>query len=132
RTTATRCTTIPPQATYRARHLTADHPATIQYRVVYNGNTYDSPVLDFGEQNELECVHGLWGNLNDGRVGGYFQPRANTGASLTATWSNITYAPCSQVGTVEIRPAKINTNSHGRWVTAFIEPPSGTSASDID
>ena len=29
--------------------------------------------------------------LNDGRVGGYFQPRANTGASLTATWSNITF-----------------------------------------
>src|SRR5439155_19904109 len=69
-------TTIHLEATYRANDLTSTNPATIQYRVVYNGNTYDSPVLQFGEQNESECVHGLWGMLNDGRVGGYFQPRS--------------------------------------------------------
>jgi len=91
-----RGTTIHMEATYTANDNTQQHPATIQYRVIYSGNTYDSPVLPFGEQNELECVHGLWGNLNDGRVGGYFQPRANTGALLTGTWSNIEYSttPC--------------------------------------
>jgi len=125
-------TTIHLDATYRPHDLTSTNPATIQYQVVYNGNVYDSPVLQFGEQNEAECVHGLWGMLNDGRVGGYFQPRANTGAALSATWSNITYAPCGQVGTVAIRPEKLNTNSHGRLVTAFIEPPTGSSPSDID
>src|SRR5438552_18705798 len=87
-----------------------EHPASIQYRVVYNGNTYDSPVLNFGEQNEMECVHGLWGMLNEGRGGGYFQPRANTGASLTATWSNIKIGrascretACANGATVETR-----------------------------
>src|SRR5207249_488252 len=80
----------------------------------------------------LECVHGLWGNLNDGRVGGYFQPRANTGASLTATWSNITFAPCVNVGELALRPDKLNRKSPGAFVTAFIEPPPGGSASDID
>jgi hypothetical protein len=92
--------------TYDARDLVPTDPATIQYRVVYNGNTYDSPVLPFGEQNPNECVpHGLWGMLNDGRVGGYFQPRANTGASLKATWNGITYNSCSDA--LDLIPANV-------------------------
>ena len=87
----TKGTTVHLEITYLANDLTAANPATIQYRVVMNGTTYDSPVLPFGEQNPAECVHGLWGMLNDGRVGGYFQPRANTGAALTITWSNIQF-----------------------------------------
>ena len=89
-------TSIHMEVTYTANSMTAAHPATIQYRVVMNGNTYDSPVLPFGEQNPNECEHGLWGMLNDGRVGGYFQVRANTGVELSATWSNIEYSttPC--------------------------------------
>ena len=108
--TYTNGTTIHLELTYRANDLDADHPASIQYRVVYNGNTYDSPVLNFGEQNEMECVHGLWGMLNDGRAGGYFQPRANTGAALTATWSNVFFeklpaigTPCANGATIETR-----------------------------
>jgi hypothetical protein len=63
-------TTIHMEATYLANDLTAANPATIQYRVVYNGNTYDSPVLPFGEQNPNECnPHGVWGMLNDARPG---------------------------------------------------------------
>ena len=85
--------------------------------MVYNGNTYDSPVLPFGEQNESECVHGLWGMLNEGRAGGYFQPRANTGASLTATWSNIVFNPAE----ISVRPRVLNKNSSGRYVTTTIE-----------
>ena len=99
------------EVTYLANHLTAANPATIQYRVVLNGNTYDSPVLPFGEQNPAECVHGLWGMLNDGRVGGYFQPRANTGASLTATWSNIQFQALPACGTTVPSGATIETRT---------------------
>src|SRR5262245_46410672 len=107
-----RGTTIHFEATYVSHQLVSTDPATIQYRVVYNGNTYDSPVLPFGEQNPDECTpNGLWGMLNDGRVGGYFQPRANTGKSLTATWSNITYEVLPPVGTPVADAAIITTRT---------------------
>ncbi|HET9235120.1 MAG TPA: FlgD immunoglobulin-like domain containing protein [Candidatus Eisenbacteria bacterium] len=101
----TKGTTVHLEITYLANDLTAANPATIQYRVVMNGTTYDSPVLPFGEQNPAECVHGLWGMLNDARVGGYFQPRANTGAPLAITWSNIQFAvlECA-VACVDVEP----------------------------
>ena len=109
-------TTIRLEATYRAHDLSSGDPASIQYRVVYNNTTYDSPVLPFGEQNPNECkaggvYHGLWGMLNDGRVGGYFQPRANTGAALTATWTNIDYCIVAAVGTPLANGATIETRT---------------------
>ena len=74
--------------------------------MIYNGTTYDSPVLPFDEGNPAECApNGLWGMLNDGRVGGYFQPRANTGASLKATWNGIGYNSCAEE--LEVSPAGI-------------------------
>src|SRR5207249_10774258 len=112
--------------------LVASDPATVQYRMVYNGNTYDSPVLPFGEQNEAECVHGLWGMLNEGRAGGYFQPRANTGAALTATWSDIEFSCCSNEVEVSVHPRVLNKNSSGKYVTASIEPTPPSSPCDID
>ena len=130
--TYTKGTTIHLQLTYRANNLTSASPASIQYRVVYNGNTYDSPVLAFGEQNEAECVHGLWGMLNDGRAGGYFQPRANTGASLTATWSNITYTALAANVDLTFDPGTLNLAAHGHWVTAVLEPAAPYAPSDID
>jgi hypothetical protein len=131
--TYTRGTTIHLEATYKAHELVSTDPATIQYRVVYNGNTYDSPVLPFGEQNPNECTpNGLWGMLNDGRVGGYFQPRADTGASLTATWGNITYSACPVEVAFTFNPHVVNLNSHGKYVTGILEPPAGLSVNDID
>jgi len=105
----TKGTTVHLEITYLANDLTAANPATIQYRIVMNGTTYDSPVLPFGEQNEAECVHGLWGMLNDGRVGGYFQPRANTGQALTITWSNIQFQvlECTAAACVDIAPPTV-------------------------
>src|SRR5437773_5076579 len=98
--TYTKGTTIHMEVTYRAHDLTSANPASIQYHIVYNNVPYDSPILPFGSQNMAECnPHGLWGMLNDGRVGAYFQPRANTGASLTATWTNITYEQLPPDGT---------------------------------
>ncbi len=129
--TYTKGTTIHLEATYKGNELVSTDPASIQYRVVYNGNTYDSPVLLFGEQNPNECTpNGLWGMLNDGRVGGYFQPRANTGASLTGTWSDITYSTCEPAN-VEIAPHVINLNGSGKYITAYIEIP-GFAPDEID
>ena len=42
------------------------------------GNTYDSPDLSFGKGNGFEAdPYGLCELLDDGRVGGYFQPLIN-------------------------------------------------------
>ena len=130
--TYTKGTTIRFEETYNAHENISTNPATIQYRVIYNNTTYDSPVLPFGEQNPNECDHGLWGMLNDGRVGGYFQPRANTGASLTATWSNITYSKCNLQVAAEFHPSTLNLNSKGKWVTVVLEPTPPTTPADLE
>src|SRR5262245_61535919 len=110
--TYTRGTTIHLELTYKANDLDGTHPASIQYRVVYNGNTYDSPELSFGQANTAECdPNGEWGMLNDGRAGGYFQPRANTSASLTATWSNIFYEVLPALGTPVANGAIVTTRT---------------------
>ena len=61
--TYVRGTTIHLEVTYRANDLFSDYPATIQYHVIYNGNTYDSPVMTFGEQNGARSAipRSLWG-----------------------------------------------------------------------
>ena len=85
-------TAIYMEMTYLAHGLSAADPATIQYRLVYNTVTYDSPVLLYNEGNVGEDPpHGLWGCLHDAMVGGYFQPRANTGVGLTCTWRDICF-----------------------------------------
>src|SRR5262245_10158162 len=110
-----RGTTIHMEVTYLANDLSDVNPASIRYRVVYNGNTYESPVLPFGEQNPNECNtpqhNSLWGMLNDGRAGGYFQPHADTGASLTITWSNITFEALLPCGTPAGGSATIETRT---------------------
>src|SRR5262249_53496733 len=132
----TRGTTIHFEETYNAHENISTNPATIQYRVIYNGNTYDSPVLPFGEQNPNECnnpqYNDLFGMLNDGRVGGYFQPRANTGKSLTATWSNITFEKCNVQVAAEFHPGTLNLNSKGKWVPAVLEPTPPTPPADLE
>jgi len=130
--TYTRGTDIHLAIVYRGHDNIETDPATIEYTVVYNGNTYDSGVLPFGKQNAAECDHGLWGNLNDGRAGGYFQPRANTGQSLTATWSNIAYSCCTIEGHLQVKPDKLNLKSHDKWITAYITLDAPLSVADID
>jgi hypothetical protein len=95
-------TTVFMQITYAANGLSSGSPATIQYRYTDGSGTYDSPVLpyDEGSTNPQESAYGNWGCLHDARVGGYFQPRANTGVGLTATWANICYTNTDVVPTV--------------------------------
>ncbi len=126
-------TTIHLELTYQANGLSDVDPATIQYRVIYEGSTYDSPVFTFDMANPGEDPpFGLWGMLNNGRAGGYFQAAANTGEALTATWSNITFSACIVDMDFTFHPHTLNLSSHGSFVTGYLEPPAGYSAEDID
>jgi hypothetical protein len=104
-------TTIFMQMTYTANGLNAGSPATIQYRVTDGSGTYDSPVLpyDEGSLNPVEAPYGNWGCLHDATVGGYFQPRANTGASLAATWTDICFTNNDVVPTLPSSWGRIKT-----------------------
>lgn len=85
-------TTVKMEITYLANGLSMASPATIQYKYTDNSGSYSSPVINFDEGNPSEDPpHGLWGALHDATVGGYFQPRANTGAELTGSWQNIVF-----------------------------------------
>lgn len=103
-------TTVFMQMTYSANGLTGASPATIQYRYTDGSGTYDSPVLPYDEGNIAEDPpHGLWGCLHDAMVGGYFQARANTQASLEATWSEICFTNNDVVPTLPSSWGRIKT-----------------------
>jgi hypothetical protein len=90
--------TIYLEATYKPHGLNASSPATIEYRVTYQGQTYSSGALNFDEGNPAEDPpHGRWGMLNDGRVGGYlqaFMQPGNFASNVKATYSNIRFVIC--------------------------------------
>jgi hypothetical protein len=78
--------------TYDPHSLSMADPGTIQYTVDYNGTHYSSPVIPFDEGNTAEDPpYGLWGILNDARVGGHYQAFNGTAGSTTATWTNISF-----------------------------------------
>jgi hypothetical protein len=76
---------------YHARQLTEATPAVIEY--VYTdatNTTYSSGYLEFDEGNPAEDPpYGLWGMLNDARVGGYFQPQINS--ADPTNWGQIVF-----------------------------------------
>jgi len=81
---------------YLPHDLTALNPATIQYTIMYDGMTYTSGPLPFDQGNPAEDPpYGLWGMLNDGRVGGFVQPLwalgGDPGATVEATFSDICF-----------------------------------------
>lgn len=128
-------TTIRLEMIYRARSLSAADPARIRYRAIYNGIVYKSPELLFDSGNPAEDPpYGLWGMLNNGRVGGFFQPQIGIGfqAALTANWSNITYLKgLAEIG-FTLSPDVLNLNAQGKRITGYLEPPVGYSINDID
>jgi hypothetical protein len=90
--------------TYLPNGLSSVSPATIQYTIVYNGNTYASPQLPYDQGNTSEDPpHGLWGLLNNGHVGGFMQSLWALGGDPTATtdavFSDITFQNLDSVGT---------------------------------
>lgn len=82
---------------YRANGLNAGSPGTIEYLLTLGGNDYTSGPLAFDEGNPAEDPpHGLWGILNNARVGGYMQVQStNSGAgnNLVANFGNLSYVP---------------------------------------
>ena len=109
-------TSIYLEMTYDPRQMTQALPATVQYTVGYGGNTYQSPVLPFDQGNENEDPpYGLWGMLNDGRVGGLVQPlwgptNPEVDRDVTGTFTDITFTKTC----VEKKPTPANETSWGR------------------
>jgi len=80
--------------TYDPHSLSMADPGTIKYDVHYNGMDYTSGNIPFDQGNPAEDPpYGLWGILNDARVGGHFQPFLGTIGSARADWTNITFVP---------------------------------------
>lgn len=87
-------TTVHLEMIYRPNGLSAASPATIEYRYTDNSGLHSSGPLPFDEANIAEDPpHGLWGQLNDAEVGGYFMYLlgASTPDEVTASWANIVY-----------------------------------------
>jgi hypothetical protein len=86
------------EMTYKPHGLNASSPATIEYRVTYNGASYSSGALNFDQANPAEDPpHGLWGMLNDGRVGGHMKAFMTSGdfdASTKVVFTNIKFHIC--------------------------------------
>ncbi|HEY4759926.1 MAG TPA: PEP-CTERM sorting domain-containing protein [Thermoguttaceae bacterium] len=87
--------TIGLEIRYEPNSLTSVDPGTIEYLVTYNNNTYSSGVIPFDQGNPFDDPpYGLWGILNDARVGGFVQPNIGVGnpeTYLRADWSSIAY-----------------------------------------
>jgi hypothetical protein len=81
---------------YLPNGLDGSSPATVTYSVFYDNATYTSGALPFDEGNPADDPpHGLWGMLNDGRVGGHVQPLwalgGDPGATVRATWTDLCF-----------------------------------------
>jgi hypothetical protein len=98
------------QITYLRNGLSMSDPASIQYEVDYLGNHYSSPVLLFDEGNpDEDPPYGLWGILNDAKVGGHVQPflqAGNPNATFNADWADITFE--------NLKPVSVDDSSWGQ------------------
>ncbi len=90
--------------TYLPGDLDESNPGTIQYQVFYDGMFYSSGRLPFDEGNPSE-PYGLWGILDDAKVGGFFQPLwalgGNPNATIAATFNDICWQDLYAVPTEE-------------------------------
>ena len=82
--------------TYFCNTLGQYNPATIEYKYTDGSGTYSSGKLPFDSGNLSEGpAHGLWGELDNARVGGYFQPKLDCGndaAGATCVWNDIQFS----------------------------------------
>jgi len=94
---------------YRPNNLNAASPATIEYFVDYMGSSYTSGQILFDEGNPAENPpYGVYGILQDARVGGHLQcflQGGNSAAQLAADWSNILFQ--------DLGPVSIEATSWG-------------------
>jgi hypothetical protein len=76
---------------YSPHALTVADPATITYKIYYNGVGYYSPALPFDQGNPAEG-HGEYGALFPAQAGGFLQEPNGSGGALfnfTGQWKNI-------------------------------------------
>jgi hypothetical protein len=120
--TYTKGETITLGVKYRPNSLTEADPATIEYIVIKDGVTHSSGPRAFDQANPNEDPpYGLWGMLNDARVGGYFQPQINPNDPDNwgrIDFENISYDPDPPVSlALDIKPGScpnsFNRGSHG-------------------
>jgi hypothetical protein len=108
-------TVIDLEMTYLANGLSAGDPAQIEYVVTYNNNVYSSGILLFDEGNPNEDPpYGLWGILNDAKVGGYVQPflqGGNTAATFTAEFTKFEFD--------NLKPVSVDASSWGQSKAAY-------------
>ncbi len=81
---------------YLPNDLNSTNPATVEYELIYNGwGALSSGPLPFDEGNPAEDPpYGLWGMLNDARVGAHVQAflqAGNPNAGLRAEWTQICF-----------------------------------------
>lgn len=75
---------------YDPHSLTEADPGTIQYSYAVGDTTYESPVLQFDMGNpDEDPPYGLWGMLNDARLGAYFMPKIDSGTP--GNWGRVDY-----------------------------------------
>jgi hypothetical protein len=99
-------TTVRVEIIYLKNGLSAGDPATVEYVYADGSGTYTSGPLAFDEGNPGEDPpYGLWGMLNDGRVGGYVQEflqAGNPSATVTTSWADISLV---ELKTVSVEPS---------------------------
>jgi hypothetical protein len=81
------------EVVYTPNLLTLEAPATISYRIFYQGVGYYSPVLPFDQGNPAE-LHGEFGALYPAQAGGFLQEPNGSGGALfnfTGQWKNINF-----------------------------------------
>ena len=122
---------------YDPNGRTAADPATIEYRITYNGVSYTSGRLPFDQANPAEDPpYGAYGMLNDGQAGGYFQPTMTGGTPtwVKATWTDITWSTCVKPVFVycEVFPHNFVLDSHAKLMYMTLEPQNDQLASEIN
>jgi len=90
---------------YDPHSLSMADPATIEYTYDDGVTVYTSGPLAFDQGNPAENPpYGLWGQLNDARIGGFMQVFGNSGSptGLTTTWENIAYTAIPAPGSLAL------------------------------
>ena len=89
--TYTQGTTVRLGVIYDPHSLSAVEPGTIEYLLTIGSTNYSSGLLTFDQGNPAEDPpYGLWGILNDARVGGYLQSQIDVGNS--ENWGQAVFA----------------------------------------
>jgi hypothetical protein len=106
-------TSIHLEVIYQQNGLSMASPATIEYVLGYNSNTYTSGPIPFDEGNPAEGK-GSWGMLDDAQVGGYAQVFLGglANEAVRAEWTNIVFQDLCP-------PSPTETKTWGQIKAAF-------------